>query len=190
MLAVSGGLDSMVLCALLHELQLPIKILHVNYGLRGTESDADQVFVTAYCQKHHIELEVHEVGLKNQLANNKLNLQAEARRIRYAFFKEVQAQTPNSLLCTAHQADDQANDADNGGVHPQGPGQSVDEVATGVGQGIEQPAEQVDDKPDDRTYGLAKPLEEAFYLHVCVLMRRWACLCLWLLLQQASSLPA
>jgi tRNA(Ile)-lysidine synthase len=107
LLAVSGGLDSMVLCALLHELQLPIKILHVNYGLRGTESDADQVFVTAYCQKHHIELEVHEVGLKNQLANNKLNLQAEARRIRYAFFKEVQAQTPNSLLCTAHQADDQ-----------------------------------------------------------------------------------
>jgi tRNA(Ile)-lysidine synthase len=107
LLAVSGGLDSMVLCALLHELQLPIKILHVNYGLRGTESDADQVFVTAYCQKHYIELEVHEVGLKNQLANNKLNLQAEARRIRYAFFKEVQAQTPNSLLCTAHQADDQ-----------------------------------------------------------------------------------
>ena len=107
LLAVSGGLDSMVMCALLHELQLPIKILHVNYGLRGTESDADQVFVTAYCQKHHIELEVHEVGLKNQLANNKLNLQAEARRIRYAFFKEVQAQTPNSLLCTAHQADDQ-----------------------------------------------------------------------------------
>ena len=107
LLAVSGGLDSMVLCALLHELQLPIKILHVNYGLRGTESDADQVFVRAYCQKHHIELEVHEVGLKNQLTNNKLNLQAEARRIRYVFFKEVQAQTPNSLLCTAHQADDQ-----------------------------------------------------------------------------------
>ena len=107
LLAISGGLDSMVLCALLHELQLPIKILHVNYGLRGTESDADQVFVTAYCQKHHIELEVLEVCLKNQLANNKLNLQAEARRIRYAFFKEVQAQTPNSLLCTAHQADDQ-----------------------------------------------------------------------------------
>ena len=107
LLAVSGGLDSMVLCALLHELQLPIKILHVNYGLRGTESDADQVFVRAYCQKHHIKLEVLEVGLKNQLVINKLNLQAEARRIRYAFFKELQAQTPNSLLCTAHQADDQ-----------------------------------------------------------------------------------
>jgi tRNA(Ile)-lysidine synthase len=107
LVAVSGGLDSMALCALLLELQLPIQILHVNYGLRGEESEADQAFVTAYCQKHQIKLEVHEVGLKNQLANNKLNLQAEARRIRYAFFKEVQAQTPNSLICTAHQADDQ-----------------------------------------------------------------------------------
>jgi tRNA(Ile)-lysidine synthase len=105
--AVSGGLDSMALCALLLELQLPIQILHVNYGLRGEESEADQVFVAAYCQKHQIKLEVHEVGLKNQLAAHKLNLQAEARRIRYAFFKEVQAQTPNSLICTAHQADDQ-----------------------------------------------------------------------------------
>ena len=107
LLAVSGGLDSMVLCTLLHELQLPIKILHVNYCLREADSDEDQAFVAAYCQKHHIKLEVLEVGLKNQLVINKLNLQAEARRIRYAFFKEVQAQTPNSLLCTAHQADDQ-----------------------------------------------------------------------------------
>lgn len=107
LLAVSGGLDSMVLSALLLELRLPIKILHVNYGLRGTESDADQAFVEAYCQKHKIKLEVLEVGLKNQLANNKLNLQSEARRIRYTFFREVQDQTPNSLVCTAHQADDQ-----------------------------------------------------------------------------------
>jgi tRNA(Ile)-lysidine synthase len=107
LVAVSGGLDSMALCTLLLELQLPLQILHVNYGLRGTESDADQAFVTAYCQKHQIKLEVLEVGLKNQLANNKLNLQAEARRIRYAFFEEVQARTPDSLLCTAHQADDQ-----------------------------------------------------------------------------------
>ena len=107
LVAVSGGLDSMLLSTLMLELQLPIQILHVNYGLRDTESAADHTFVAAYCQKHNIKLEVLEVGLKNQLAAHKLNLQAEARRIRYAFFKEVQAQTPNSLLCTAHQADDQ-----------------------------------------------------------------------------------
>ena len=107
LLAVSGGLDSMLLSTLMLELQLPIQILHVNYGLRDTESAADHAFVAAYCQKHNIKLEVLEVGLKNQLAAHKLNVQAEARRIRYAFFKEVQAQTPNSLLCTAHQADDQ-----------------------------------------------------------------------------------
>jgi tRNA(Ile)-lysidine synthase len=107
LLAVSGGLDSMVLCHLLLELQLPVQILHVNYGLRGAESNADQALVAAYCQQHRIQLEVLNVSLKEQLTNNKLNLQAEARKIRYEFFKEIQMNKPKSQICTAHHADDQ-----------------------------------------------------------------------------------
>ena len=107
LLAVSGGLDSMVLCRLLLELQLPVQILHVNYGLRGAESNADQALVAAYCQQHQIKLEVLNVSLKEQLTNNNLNLQAEARKIRYEFFKEIQMNHPKSLICTAHHADDQ-----------------------------------------------------------------------------------
>ena len=107
LLAVSGGLDSMVLCHLLLELQLPVQILHVNYGLRGAESNADQALVAAYCQQHQIQLKVLNVSLKEQLTNNKLNLQAEARKIRYEFFKEIQMNKPKSLICTAHHADDQ-----------------------------------------------------------------------------------
>ena len=106
-LALSGGLDSMVLCHLLLELQLPFQILHVNYGLRGAESNADQALVAAFCQKHQIKLEVLEVSLKEQLTSNKLNLQAEARKIRYDFFKKIQNENPKSLICTAHHADDQ-----------------------------------------------------------------------------------
>ena len=107
LLAVSGGLDSMVLCHLLLELQLPFQILHVNYGLRAAESNADQALVAAFCQKHQIKLEVLEVSLKEQLTSNKLNLQAEARKIRYDFFKKIQNENPKSLICTAHHADDQ-----------------------------------------------------------------------------------
>jgi tRNA(Ile)-lysidine synthase len=107
LLAVSGGLDSMVLCHLLLELERPLQILHVNYGLRGAESNADQAFVTAYCQKHQIKLEVLKVSLKERLSNNKLNLQAEARKLRYDFFKKIQSENPKSLICTAHHADDQ-----------------------------------------------------------------------------------
>ncbi len=107
LLAASGGLDSMVLCHLLLELQLPFQILHVNYGLRGEESNADQALVAAYCQKHQIKLEVLKVSLKEQLTSEKLNLQAEARKIRYDFFKKIQKENPKSLICTAHHADDQ-----------------------------------------------------------------------------------
>ncbi len=107
LLAVSGGLDSMLLCHLLLELQLPFQILHVNYGLRGAESNADQAFVAAYCQKHQIKLEVLKVSLKEQLTSNKLNLQAEARKVRYDFFQKIQNENPKSLICTAHHADDQ-----------------------------------------------------------------------------------
>ena len=107
LLAVSGGLDSMVLCHLLLELERPLQILHVNYGLRGAESNADQALVAAFCQKHQIKLEVLKVSLKEQLSNNKLNLQAEARKIRYDFFKKIQSENPKSLICTAHHADDQ-----------------------------------------------------------------------------------
>ena len=107
LLAVSGGLDSMVLCHLLLELERPLQILHVNYGLRGAESNADQALVAAFCQKHQIKLEVLKVSLKERLSNNKLNLQAEARKIRYDFFKKIQSENPKSLICTAHHADDQ-----------------------------------------------------------------------------------
>jgi len=107
LLTVSGGLDSMVLCHLLLELELPFQILHVNYSLRGAESNADQAFVAAYCQKHQIKLEVLKVSLKERLSNNKLNLQAEARKLRYDFFKKIQSENPKSLICTAHHADDQ-----------------------------------------------------------------------------------
>lgn len=107
LLASSGGLDSMVLCTLLIELQLPIQILHVNYGLRTTESDADEAFVRAFCKKYHIELHALCIDLQSKLSQNKGNLQAEARKIRYDFFKEIQIKNPKSLICTAHHADDQ-----------------------------------------------------------------------------------
>src|SRR5450830_294320 len=90
----------------------------------------------------------------------------------------------------ARTAEDQGNDADNRGVHAQGARQAIDKVATGVGQGTEDAAEAVDDKTDDGAERLAQPFEKAFYLHVHVMMRRWACLCLWLLITPASSLQA
>ncbi len=105
--ATSGGKDSMLLCELLRKLALPFAVLHVNYGLRGTESEADQAFVEAYCLQYNLPLHVKRVQLAAALQQNHQNLQAEARRIRYAFFSEMQQQQPGSVICTAHHAEDQ-----------------------------------------------------------------------------------
>jgi tRNA(Ile)-lysidine synthase len=107
LVATSGGKDSMLLCELLRKLKLPFEVLHVNYGLRGTESEADQAFVEAYCLQYNLPLHIKRVQLAAALQQNPQNLQAEARRIRYAFFSEIQQQQPGSLLCTAHHAEDQ-----------------------------------------------------------------------------------
>ena len=107
LVATSGGKDSMLLCELLRKLALPFEVLHVDYGLRGAESEADQAFVEAYCFQYNLPLHIKRVELAAALQQNPQNLQAEARRIRYAFFSEMQQQQPGSLLCTAHHAEDQ-----------------------------------------------------------------------------------
>lgn len=107
LVATSGGKDSMLLCELLRKLALPFEVLHVNYGLRGAESEADQAFVAAYCLQYNLPLHIKRVQLAAALQQNKQNLQSEARRLRYAFFGEIQQQQPGSVICTAHHAEDQ-----------------------------------------------------------------------------------
>jgi tRNA(Ile)-lysidine synthase len=105
-LAVSGGHDSMLLLDLCRRSSLPISVLHVNYQLRGTESQGDQAFVETYCQLHNIPCHVHCVDLQEKLQSGG-NLQQLARQERYAFFETHLNQTPNSLLFVAHHQDDQ-----------------------------------------------------------------------------------
>ena len=85
---------------------LPITVLHVNYQLRGEESDGDQAFVETYCQIHTIPIHVHRVDLKEKLTSGG-NLQQLARKERYAFFETHLNQTPNSYLLVAQHQDDQ-----------------------------------------------------------------------------------
>lgn len=107
LVAVSGGRDSMLLCELLLLLGLPIELMHVNYGLRGNESDQDQLLIEQYCHKNKLKLHCHQSKLAQQLLDKKTNLQAEARAIRYRFFREIQAKEPGSLICIAQHQDDQ-----------------------------------------------------------------------------------
>ena len=105
-LAVSGGHDSMLLLDICRRNSIPMTVLHVNYQLRGEESNGDQAFVEAYCQLHSIPIHVHRVDLKEKLISAG-NLQQLARKERYDFFQTHLNHVPNSYLLVAQHQDDQ-----------------------------------------------------------------------------------
>ena len=103
--ACSGGVDSMVLLSVLHQLGKTIHVLHVNYQLRGEASDLDQQLIEDFCNQHSIPYSIHSVELSKELENGG-NLQDLARNVRYTFFKE-KALEIHSKIVLAHHADDQ-----------------------------------------------------------------------------------
>ena len=101
--AVSGGADSMALLwsfyLLREKLGVELAAAHFNHGLRGEESDRDEAFVRAFCDRYDIPLFVGNGEVKA----GKKGLEAAAREARYAFFR-----TLDGKIATAHTADDNA----------------------------------------------------------------------------------
>ena len=109
--AVSGGPDSVGLLLALVELRpiwsLDLTAAHVNYGLRGLESDEDESFVRNLCARLGVPLEVHRAEPSVTRLNLKGNLQDRARKSRYSFFFEV-ARHRQAVVVTGHTMEDQA----------------------------------------------------------------------------------
>lgn len=106
-LACSAGVDSMVLFHTFLAHQLPFSVAHVNYKLRGEDSEADARMIRELCELHHIPFHERTFDLGEQLRLEGGNLQQEARSIRYGFFKELMGEAPDVLIVTAHHQDDQ-----------------------------------------------------------------------------------
>ncbi len=105
-LAVSGGVDSMVLLHLMHQLPYKIAVLHCNFSLRGAESDGDTAFVQDFCARHNIPCFVKVFDTACYAEQHKLSIQVAARQLRYDWFSEqLQAQGYDYLL-TAHHLED------------------------------------------------------------------------------------
>lgn len=104
--ACSGGLDSMVLLNILHRLKFTVAVAHVNYQLRSEDSEKDEQFIAAFCEKHNIPFYLNRFDLKTHLEQEGGNLQEQARNIRYAFFSEL-IQEDNTHILLAQHADDQ-----------------------------------------------------------------------------------
>ena len=97
-LAVSGGVDSVVLVDLFAKTNLDFSIAHCNFNLRGEESIRDENFVKSLAAKYSKEIFFKHFNTKEYAENNKISIQLAARELRYNWFKELQ--TSNFKLQT------------------------------------------------------------------------------------------
>jgi tRNA(Ile)-lysidine synthase len=105
LLAVSGGVDSMVLADLFQVSGFDFHIAHINYHLRNEDSNLDQKVVSDFCEKHKIPFHLYEVSKNDNQPKN--SIQNWARELRYRFFREIQEKENLEFLVTAHHLNDQ-----------------------------------------------------------------------------------
>lgn len=106
LLAISGGLDSMVMVDLLKKLSFDLAIAHCNFQLRGLESFGDQNFVQNYAETNDIKLFLTQFDTENFAKDYKLSTQVAARELRYNWFYELLETEHYDYILTAHHADD------------------------------------------------------------------------------------
>ncbi len=123
LLAVSGGIDSVVLVDLIANAGFAFQIAHCNFQLRGEESERDEVFVRSFGEKYDKEVLVKRFDTRQYVSDKKCSIQEAARELRYAWFTEIvnswqvadnpkdissvnSYQSSNNFIVTAHHADD------------------------------------------------------------------------------------
>ena len=108
--AVSGGVDSMcMLDALVHsQLDLEIAVAHVNFNLRGQESDQDTEMVTQWCSEHNVKLHTISFNTEDYAAKEKISIEMAARELRYNWFYQLMEEHGYDFLAIAHNANDNA----------------------------------------------------------------------------------
>jgi tRNA(Ile)-lysidine synthase len=111
LVAVSGGVDSMVLLRLLHELsrkyRWQLTVAHLNHGLRGRSSDADERLVVRTAKQLGCAAVTERVDVKQFARERKLSLEMAARGLRHEFLARTAARLKIGAIALAHHADDQ-----------------------------------------------------------------------------------
>ncbi len=117
LLAISGGIDSVVLAQLIARSGFKFEMAHMNFQLRGAESERDELFVRKLAQQLEVKLHVQRVDITIFATEHKLSVQEAARELRYQWFAELRTDILTAAahenkkhsgcwILTAHQADD------------------------------------------------------------------------------------
>ena len=106
LLAVSGGIDSAVMCGLFHKAGISFSIAHCNFQLRGKESKADETFVKKLAAKYNVTFHSIRFHTSAFAKKNKLSVQVAARNLRYDWFEQLREAFGYASVATAHHSDD------------------------------------------------------------------------------------
>ena len=106
LLTVSGGLDSVVMAELFRTAGFQYGIAHVNFQLRGAESDEDEAFVRALAEQHGVRFHTTCLPAKPQAEEQGISTQMAARHLRYAWFEQLAEAFGYARIATAHHQDD------------------------------------------------------------------------------------
>ncbi len=106
LLAVSGGLDSMVMAELFHRIHQPFAIAHVNFSLRGDESDADADFVKNKVESYGVPFHLIRVDTAAVAQERGISIQMAARELRYNWFAQLLRENAYACVATAHHQND------------------------------------------------------------------------------------
>mgnify|MGYP001192621066 FL=1 len=107
LIAVSGGVDSMVLANLFLKNNLSFSVAHCNFKLRSKESNMDHKFVKKWSLKHKIHCYNNEFNTIEFCKKNKMGIQEGTRKLRYDWFDVLLSKFNFEYLVTAHHLDDQ-----------------------------------------------------------------------------------
>ncbi len=111
LLAVSGGIDSMVMLDLFLHLRktrnIEFSVSHIDHGIRDT-SGKDAEFVKKFCRKNNVICTVQAIDVPGVTADSSESLEMTARRLRYEALQLVASDQDADVICTAHHANDQA----------------------------------------------------------------------------------
>lgn len=106
LLAVSGGLDSIVLTHLCVQAGIKVEMAHCNFQLRGAESERDETFVRQLADQYGIPVFVQRFDTEEYATAHKRSIQVAARELRYQWLEELRQERGLTFIATAHHMQD------------------------------------------------------------------------------------